>query len=51
MKKTKDTVTLTIDRDLLRRLKRLAQLDRRSISNYTEGLIKSHVEGKDRKEE
>ena len=43
--KSKKTVTLTIDRDLLRKIQTLARIDRRSISNYVEGLIKAHVEG------
>ena len=44
--KSKKTVTLTIDRDLLRKIQTLARIDGRSISNYLNMLIKRHIEGK-----
>ena len=45
----KERLTLTIDADLLRKLKRLAQLDMSSISRYVAVLIKRHIEGKENK--
>jgi len=44
--KSKKTVTLTIDRDLLRKIQTLAKIDGRSISNYLNMLIKRHIDGK-----
>ena len=49
--KSKKTVTLTIDRDLLRKIQTLAKIDGRSISNYINMLIRKHIEGEEKKEE
>ena len=49
--KSKKTVTLTIDRDLLRKIQTLARIDRRSISNYVEILIANHIDGSEKEEE
>ena len=47
----KAKISLSIHPDLLRKLKRLAQIDRRSISSYVAKLIAEHIEGKGKKNE
>jgi len=47
MKEEKQKLTLSIDKDLRRRVKRLADIDGRSLSNYVCQVLKAHVEKKE----
>ena len=46
MPKKRDKISLYVRPELLRKLKRLAEIDRRSISSYVALLIERHIEGK-----
>lgn len=41
----KDVVTLSIDRELLKKLKEKAKEERRSLSNYTELILDKVING------
>ena len=43
----KTRITLNITEDLLRRLKRLAEIDERSISNFVCRILKRYIEGEE----
>lgn len=44
MKPLKDKISITIDQDLLARLKELAEEDDRSLSQYINLVLKKHLE-------
>jgi len=46
-KPIRKTISLTMPRDLHRKLERLAEIDRRKVSNYIAKVIMSHIEGKE----
>ena len=44
MKEAKEKLTLSMDAELLRKLKKLAKIDRRSLSNYVGLVLENHIE-------
>lgn len=46
MKPLKEKVSITIDEDLLKKLRALAEDDDRSLSQYINLVLKQHVENK-----
>ena len=48
MKPLKEKISITIDEDLLKKLKILAEDDDRSLSQYINIVLKQHVENKDK---
>lgn len=48
MKPLKEKVSITIDEDLLKKLRALAEDDDRSLSQYINLVLKQHVENKDK---
>ena len=50
MKPLKDKVSITIDNDVLMKLKNYAEEDDRSLSQYINIILRKHVETLERKE-
>ena len=48
MKPLKEKVSITIDEDLLKKLKQLAENDERSLSQYINLILKKHIDEKNR---
>lgn len=46
MKPLKEKISITIDEDLLKKIKNLAEEDDRSLSQYINIVLKQHVENK-----
>ena len=46
MKPLKEKISITIDEDLLKKIKNLAEADDRSLSQYINIVLKQHVENK-----
>lgn len=46
MKPLKEKISITIDEDLLKKIKNLADEDDRSLSQYINIVLKQHVENK-----
>lgn len=47
MKPLKEKISITIDNDLLKRLKKLSEEDDRSLSQYINVVLKKHIESID----
>lgn len=47
MKPLKEKISITIDSDLLKRLKKLSEEDDRSLSQYINVVLKKHIESID----
>lgn len=50
MKPLKEKISITIDSDLLARLREKAEKDERSLSQYINLILKKHLEGTDKAE-
>lgn len=48
MKPLKEKISITIDEDLLKKIKNLAEEDDRSLSQYINIVLKQHIENKDK---
>ncbi len=48
MKPLKEKISITIDEDLLKKIKILAEEDDRSLSQYINIVLKQHIENKDK---
>lgn len=46
MKPLKEKISITIDEDILKELKKLAEEDERSLSQYINLVLKKHIEKK-----
>ncbi len=51
MKPLKDKISVTIDSDLLVKLRQLADDDDRSLSQYINLILKQHIDRKEKKEQ
>ena len=51
MKPLKDRISITIDSDILAKLKDKAEYDGRSLSQYINLVLKRHLESEEKKEE
>ena len=51
MKPLKDRISITIDSDILAKLKDRAEYDGRSLSQYINLVLKRHLESEEKKEE
>lgn len=51
MKPLKDRISITIDSDILTKLKDKAEYDGRSLSQYINLILKRHLENEEKKEE
>lgn len=49
MKPLKEKISITIDADLLLKLRQLAEDDDRSLSQYINLILKQHIESKEKK--
>ena len=49
MKPLKEKISITIDNDILARLKERAELDDRSLSQYINIILKQHINTTDKK--
>lgn len=49
MKPLKEKISITIDADLLLKLRQLAEEDDRSLSQYINLILKQHIESKEKK--
>ena len=49
MKPLKEKISITIDWDVLERLKQLAEEDERSLSQYVNMILKNHIKKMDEK--
>ena len=49
MKPLKDKISITIDNDLLEKLRQLAEADDRPLSSYINLVLKKHLESIERK--
>lgn len=49
MKPLKEKVSMTIDNDVLAKLKERAELDDRSLSQYIKTILKQHIKAMDEK--
>ena len=49
MKPLKEKISITLDNDLLERIRYLAEYDERSLSQYINLVLKKHLEELDRK--
>ena len=49
MKPLKEKISITIDHDLLQKLKEFAEQDDRSLSQYINIVLKKHIESLDKK--
>ena len=47
MKPLKEKISITIDEDLLKKLRTLAENDDRSLSQYINLVLKKHIENKE----
>lgn len=45
MKPLKDTISITLDEDVLKQVRILAERDDRSVSSYINLVLKAHLEG------
>ena len=48
MKPLKEKISITIDEDLLKKIKTLAEEDDRSLSQYINIVLKQHIENKNK---
>ena len=51
MKPLKEKISITIDNDILMKLKERAEYDDRSLSQYTSLVLKQHIRNIDQKQE
>lgn len=51
MKPLKEKISITIDADLLVKLRQLAEEDDRSLSQYINLVLKQHIDRKEKKEQ
>ena len=49
MKPLKEKISITIDNDLLEKLREMAEEDDRSLSSYINLILKKHIEESDKK--
>lgn len=49
MKPLKEKISITIDNDILAKLKEKAELDERSLSQYINLILKQHIKATDEK--
>lgn len=49
MKPLKEKISITIDSDILQKIKLLAEYDDRSVSQYINLVLKKHIENKNEK--
>ena len=49
MKPLKEKISITVDEDILRRLRALAERDDRSLSQYINLVLKAHLNALDKK--
>ena len=50
MKPLKEKISVTIDTDLLEKLRKIAETDDRSLSSYINLVLKRHLENEEKKE-
>ncbi len=50
MRPLKDKISITIDNDLLEKIRQMAEEDDRSLSQYINIVLREHIKNKDKKE-